>query len=240
VSEPRLYVNKIRIQDLLTGDNVELEEDERHYLFKVLRLKDNDSVSLLDGAGNVFKSRIHANKIVLGERLDAKEPELNITLFQFLPKGDKCSEIIRMCTELGVKKFVLLYGERNSYGDVSLNKIKRWQKIAQEAAELAGRGVVPAILGPYKLLKIPNELFTGDILVFWENSNQSFNELFKSGISKNLSVFIGAEGGISSNEIEFLQSKGANISSLGERILRVQTASVVACSILFYLSNDIR
>lgn len=240
MSEPRLYINKERIKDLLIGDNVELEDDERHYLFKVLRLKDDDSVVVLDGAGSVFRSRIQSEKIVLGERSDAKEPGLNITLFQFLPKGDKCSEIIRMCTELGVKKFVLVYGERNSYGEVSPNKIKRWQKIAQEAAELAGRGVVPEILGPYKLLNLPNELFAGELLVFWENSNQPINELFKSGVSGDLSVFIGAEGGISLNEIEFLQSKGASVSALGERILRVQTASVAACSILFYLSNDIK
>ena len=240
MSETRLYINKERIKDLLAGDDVELQEDERHYLFKVLRLKDNDSVTILDGAGSAFRSRIQADKIILGERLDAKEPELSITLFQFLPKGDKCSEIIRMCTELGVKKFVLVYGERNSYGEVSSNKIKRWQKIAQEAAELAGRGVVPEILGPYKLFKIPDELFTGEMLVFWEDSNQSIKELFKSCISGNLSVFIGAEGGISLSEIEYLQSKGAYVSSLGERILRVQTASVAACSILFYLSNDIK
>ncbi len=240
MSEPRLYINKERIKGLLAGDIIELREDERHYLFDVLRLKDDDPVIVLDGAGSVFRSRIQADKIVLGEGSDAKEPGLNITLFQFLPKGDKFSEIVRMCTELGVKKFVLVYGERNSYGEVSLNKIKRWQKIAQEAAELAGRGAVPEILGPYKLFKIPDELFTGEMVVFWENSNQSIKELFKSGISKDLSIFIGAEGGISSSEIEYLQSKGAYVLSLGERILRVQTASVAACSILFYLSNDIR
>ncbi|AEE14931.1 Ribosomal RNA small subunit methyltransferase E [Thermodesulfobium narugense DSM 14796] len=240
MSEPRLYINKNRIANPVEGFSIELDKDEKHYLFKVLRLKDDDEVVVLDGAGNIFRSRVKGDCIILGEKSDAKEPKLNLTLFQFLPKGDKFSEIIRMCTELGVKKFVLIYGERNSYGEVSLNKIKRWQRIAKEAAELAGRGVVPEILGPYKLFKVPDELFKGQIVVFWENSNQSIKDLFKSAISEDLSLFIGAEGGISLNEIEFLKSKGAYVLSLGERILRVQTASVSACSIMFYLSNDIK
>ncbi|HEM55925.1 MAG TPA: RsmE family RNA methyltransferase, partial [Thermodesulfobium narugense] len=101
MSEPRLYIGKNRITDPLAGLSIELEKDERHYLFKVLRLKDDDEVMILDGVGNIFKSRVKGNHIILGERLDAKEPKLDLTLFQFLPKGDKLSDIVRMCTELG-------------------------------------------------------------------------------------------------------------------------------------------
>lgn len=240
MSEPRLYISKERLKDLVLGDSVKLEKEEKHYLFRVLRLNDGDEVNVLDGRGSIFKSKVKGFELILGTRIDAKEPKLNITLFQFLPKGDKFSEIVRMCTELGVKKFVLVYGERNSYGEISPNKIKRWQRISKEAAELAGRGLIPEILGPYKLLELPDQLFKGQIIVFWENSNQSIKEIFKDGIAEDISIFIGAEGGISINEIDFLKSKGAYVLSLGERILRVETASTVACSIFFYLSNDIK
>lgn len=229
--------------------NCLIKGDTFHYLKNVLRFKEGDIFKGFDGTGKEYEIKI---KKIKKERIEGEiinevvlfstEPKFSLCLFQCIPKGNKMDFIIREITQLGVKKIVPVISKRTVvkvYQERIENKIKRWEKIAGEAAKISGRSLIPEIDFPVNFEDAIKEKKDYGI-VFWEGETEfSIKDFIKDlkkekVIGSRFNVFIGPEGGFDEDEIKIAKDFGFNIVSLGRRILKVETASVVAVAILMY------
>ncbi|MCM8804186.1 MAG: 16S rRNA (uracil(1498)-N(3))-methyltransferase [Candidatus Omnitrophica bacterium] len=235
-------------------DRFYIKGETFHYLKNVLRMKEGDVFIGFDGSGKEYKINIENIKRteILAGILEEKEvynPELpfNIQLFQCIPKGEKFDFIIRETTQLGVKKIVPVISKRvivKISEDKIENKIKRWKKIAEESSKVSGRVFVPEISKPLRFEDCIKEKKDFGIL-FWEgeremNIKKIIKYLNREKIyNKKINVFIGPEGGFDEKEIELAKESGYFTTSLGKRILKVETASIISIAILIYELENI-
>lgn len=178
------------------------------------------------------------------EKIESEvESNIELTVFQGLPKADKMELIIQKGTELGVYDFIPVEFKRSIVklsGKDELKKIERWQKIAEMAAKQSGRDIIPKINHVQNLKNICQLISNYDIvLVAFENeeNNSLKKELLKIKQTKEkfkIAIVIGPEGGIEDSEVEILQEAGAKIVTLGKRILRTETAPLNMVSIIMY------
>ncbi len=231
-----MRLNRFFIQEQLQGKStITVRNRELHHQLKdVFRFQIGSSVLLLDNSGFEFEAMITSFemgnldfKIVSSEK--AKNiPKREIYLFASLIKKDNFEWVVEKGTEIGVTHFIPVLSERSE--KKALN-VERAKKIIQEASEQSGRGILPELHPVMKLEDVLSSTL-GEIVLF-DFSGISFKD-FKpqSDISK---LFIGPEGGWSEREIKMFQDKKAQIVSLGETVLRAETASLVAAT-LFLLS----
>lgn len=159
-------------------------------------------------------------------------------MFQGLPKADKMEYIIQKTTELGVKRIIPVKMERcvaKINDKDKINKIDRWRKIAEVAAKQSQRDTIPVIDEIIKLNDINIDKYDVFIIAYEKEKNISIKNLLqKNKQSKNIGILIGPEGGINEKEIKLLQEKGGKLVSLGERILRTETAPIALISMIIY------
>lgn len=172
---------------------------------------------------------------IIEENYQSTELPIKLYLFQGLPKGDKMELIIQKTVELGV--FEIIPTEMNRCivkleEKKKKSKTERWQTISESAAKQSKRNIVPGI---HNVLSWKNALETAKgldlLLVPYESHNGMLStKKALQSLSKGMSVgiFIGPEGGFDENEINDLAEIGANIISLGRRILRTETAAITA------------
>ena len=236
---PRFFVPQISSDRILISG-----EDARH-MAKSLRLKIGDNITLCDGKGWDYQGTIEALGEEVTVRITAKEesqsePLANVTLFQALPKGDKMEFIIQKSVELGIHEIVPILTSRCiSRPDPKsmIKKVERYNKIASEAAKQSGRGIVPKVSQLVTLEQAVERLPKKNI-VFYENGGSRLQELV-DGQTLDLGVFVGSEGGFSMEEIEFLGRYQVLPATLGQRILRCETAPICGLSVIFSLTGDI-
>lgn len=239
---PRFFTQEVdQHQAILRGD------DARH-VTKVLRLRPGEHLLVCDGQGRdydcVFESA-SASEVLLrveSSQPSQTEPSLFVTLYQALPKGDKLDWIIQKAVELGVGAVVPVLTQRcvSRPDPKSMEKKQeRLQRIALEAAKQCGRGRIPQV---QPLLSYEEALaaMAADekALLFYENSTTSFRRELEQGGS-SLSILVGAEGGLSPQEVEAAQQLGIPSVSLGKRILRCETAPLAALAVLMYESGNL-
>lgn len=212
---------------------------------KSLRLAIGDKITLCDGKGWDYQGIIES----LGEQVviqiiskeeTKSEPVASITLFQALPKGDKMEYIIQKSVELGVHEIVPVLTSRciSRPDPKSMKKkVERYNKIALEAAKQSGRGMIPKVSQLLTLEQAVERLSKKNI-VFYENGGKRLQELV-DGQTLDLGVFVGSEGGFSMEEIEFLGRYQVLPATLGQRILRCETAPICGLSVIFSLTGDI-
>ena len=159
-------------------------------------------------------------------------------LYQGLPKIDKMEYIIQKSVELGVNEIIPV---NMKYCIAKINnedkKITRWNKISEVAAKQSKRNIIPKVSKPINVNELYNKIKAYDLaIVAYENEDRkTIKEIFESKKNvKNIAVVIGPEGGISKEEIEKLQHAGAEIVSLGNRILRTETAPIAVLSMIIY------
>ena len=170
------------------------------------------------------------------------ESDIDITIFQGIPKAEKMELIIQKCTELGVKHFIPVQMERcvvKLDDRTQKKKLERWQKIAETAAKQSGRDIVPTVENSINLAKLCNIIQKYDIvLLAYENEkeNKLKDELknIKNKKDLKIGIIIGPEGGIEKQEIEKMQLAGAKVITLGKRILRTETVGISITSIIMY------
>ncbi|MGN0605505.1 MAG: RsmE family RNA methyltransferase [Oscillospiraceae bacterium] len=179
--------------------------------------------------------------IISAERCQA-EPDVNITLYQALPKSDKLEFIIQKSVELGVSSIVPVLTRRcvsrPSEKDFS-RKLIRLEKIAHEASKQSGRGIIPNISHMMTFKDAVNIMRNDDCaVILYENGGVHFSE---TGIekAKNISIMVGSEGGFDEEEAEYAKSMGIIPVWLGKRILRCETAPITALSIAMFLTKNI-
>lgn len=240
----RFFVAPEAVQD----DMVLFDAELAHHMGKVLRLSAGEQVTVSTGDGvayvvvlEQFSKDAVTGRIV--KRLEnQQETDVQIVLYQGMPKGDKLELIIQKCTELGVSAVIPVETSRSIVhldGGKAAKKIERWQKIAQEASQQSKRVQVPAV-GPYLswkqcLQQLKEE--DGLTIIFWEDEQtQSLKALLRSQPQKPaaINLIVGPEGGLSGDEVNQLRDIGAVSASLGKRILRTETAGMAGVAIVLY------
>lgn len=237
---PRFFAPNDGERAVITG------EDAKH-ISAVLRMKKGDLAVICDNGGNDFLCRITVSEKdfteleVLEHRKNEAEADVNITLFQCLPKGDKMDFIVQKATELGAIRIVPTLSKRCvSRPDLksTAKKIQRWQKIAEEAAKQSGRGKIPQISPLTDFATAAKEYGKKGLgILFYECGGESLNKLIYADI-KEIGIFVGSEGGFEPEEAELATSCGICAATLGKRILRCETAPVAALALLMNLTGN--
>lgn len=220
-------------------------EDGRH-IAKSLRMKQGENLTLCSPSGTVHNCVVEkvegdfvGVRILSSEQSEA-EPSVKVTLYQALPKGDKMEFIIQKAVEIGVTEIVPVLSSRcvSRPDQKSLSKkLLRWQKIAKQAAMQSGRGIVPKVKDAVPFEK-GVENAKGEKVIFYELGGESVRDIL-SDKQKEISIFIGSEGGFSGEEVDLVLKNGGRKATLGKRILRAETAPLVALTVIMYETNNL-
>lgn len=220
-----------------------------HHISNVLRLKRGSTVNVFDEQGKGYRARLERVgkeqvECMPVEEIAGSEPPLRLTLVQGLPKSDKMEMIIQKCTEIGVTHIIPLCSERSVLKllpDRVRQRIARWRRIALEAAKQCGRGKVPQVEEPVDLAGVLSKLPPDALgLMFWENEHEVFlKRIINEAKTDNVFLFIGPEGGFSSREVALARKHNVTTVSLGSRILRTETAGLVAAAMILYRLGDL-
>lgn len=196
------------------------------------------------GEAEIIAMTIDTVTLKLLGYVDPQEPPVDVWLVQALPKADKMDQIIAKAVELGVKGIIPLQAEHCvvRYDDAKqADKLRRWQKIAQEAAQQSGRGIIPQV-GPFLTLEklFARQLPDSRVVFLYEGTGcQSLRQVISQSGCKAWLVLVGPEGGWSKAEAEFCRQSGAFLTGLGPRILRTETAGIAALAAIMYESGDL-
>ena len=234
---PRFFIEA----DLAVDTHAPLTETVFHHWVKVLRAQVGDTATLFNGQGGEYEVSLadiqkkSATVQVHQFNPDNRTPKFKSLLGQVMSKGDRMDYVIQKAVELGVDQIQLLTSERCEMRlkyDRDQKKIDHWQGIAIAACEQCGLNIVPQILAPISLEKWLDTALPTTKLVLAPNKDQ-VNVLEHASL--DLALLIGPEGGLSEAEIATANSKGFVNWCIGERVLRTETAPVVALSILNYV-----
>ena len=240
----RLFVE----ESLALESEIELNEENSHYISQVLRMRAGEEVTVVDGNGLELLcevSQISKKQVILKineKRENATEPPYEITLFQCVSKGERMDLTVQKCTELGVSRIVPVLSERcivKMNAKDSKGKIDRWQKISLEAARQCGRGIVPKVEDPLSLEKAYEDIENYDLTLFpWEDeTGKGLKSALQSFRGKKIAIFVGPEGGFSKEEADNAVKCGAVRVTLGPRILRTETAGAAVLAMILYESE---
>ncbi|MGF1539918.1 MAG: 16S rRNA (uracil(1498)-N(3))-methyltransferase [Pleurocapsa sp.] len=215
---------------------IDLNPEQQHYLFRVLRLGKGDRFIALDGLGMSWIAEIEGLSAKICQEIDiSTELPARVTLISALPKGSSYEEIIRCCTELGVSNFVPVISDRTILKPSS-NKVQRWRKIATEAAEQSERQIVPVVSEPIAFdCAIAGMTPISDKYICLARGN--FPSLgncltIRQSQEREIIIATGCEGGWTEREINRAIALNYRPVSLGNRILRAVTAPIVALSLI--------
>ena len=238
---PRFFTNEI------DENNITLTGSDAVHVGRSLRMKPGEPLTVCCGGidYNCEISEITSDTVYLSLKekvVCAAEPNIEVTLFQAVPKMDKLEYIIQKSVELGVSRIVPMLMRRCvSRPDERdfAKKLARLNKIAAEAAKQSGRGIIPQvtpIVSYKKALEMMKEL-DRNVLLYEEEGGVSFGEVDLTG-AKTVGLVIGSEGGFDREEAEACTAVGAAQVWLGKRILRCETAPITALSISMFLTNN--
>jgi 16S rRNA (uracil1498-N3)-methyltransferase len=234
-------MNRFYIEaELNVGRILELTESVFHHWVRVLRAKEQEQAIFFNGQGGEYLVTLTAinkkNAFVSVNHFEASDrtPPFKVILGQVMSKGDRMDYAIQKATELGVGTIQLLTSDRCEMRlkyERDQKKLEHWQSVAIAACEQCGMNRIPKIIPPihvndWVVSELPNSRF-----VLAPNKDQK-NVLLDS--SDNIALLIGPEGGLSEAEIDFANQNHFQNWCIGDRILRTETAPVVALSILNY------
>ena len=231
---------------LATGQSVELDDQAAHHVTKVLRMGPGQPLVLFNGDGNDYAAVLTETtkkvaRVDIGESsaLTSESP-LPIRLAQVISKGDRMDYAVQKSVELGVTEILPLVSERCDVrlkGDREEKRVRHWQQVAVSAAEQCGRARIPEVHPVVSLddwLKTPSD---ADLrLVLHHRSEASLNQHDKP---TRVDLLIGPEGGLSEDEIAAAEAAGFRPATFGPRVLRTETAPVVALTLCQWLWGDI-
>jgi 16S rRNA (uracil1498-N3)-methyltransferase len=247
VSLRRFFVRPESVE----GGRLTFDADEARHIARVLRLTPGDVIAAVDGQGQEFTVRLDrvsgraAAGTVVSRRHRDTESLLAITLAQGIPKGDRMEAIIRATTELGVARIVPLLTERTV---VRLQpgqwraREARWQRVVREAAKQCGRALVPVVEPPRSLPEVLGEgVVPGLTICLSELAADDLSAVLERTGRSHLRVtlVVGPEGGLTSEEVELATGAGASAAGLGPRVLRTETAGIAAVAILQHRLGDL-
>ncbi|MBN1882760.1 MAG: 16S rRNA (uracil(1498)-N(3))-methyltransferase [Deltaproteobacteria bacterium] len=228
-------------RELEPGDTVDLNDEESHHLLVVLRAGTGDRVLLADGAGRewtaVVEKRGSSRAHLTVEEL-SRESEMcpfELYLYPGLLKGKKLERVVRDAVELGVSAVVPCVTARSISRDMSDVKKTRLEAIAREESKLTRRNRAMAVLDVVDFTGAVRDA-PGMKLFVWEEANDFLGDRLEEvgGPREKVSVFTGPEGGFSPEEAVLAGEAGCLAVSLGDRILRAETAPGVTVTMIQY------
>lgn len=237
--------------NILDGMAIMKGRDAEHV--HVLRLKPGDDVILCDTQGSDYKCRIvkASREEVEAEVVEVvpckSEPDVKVSVLCGLPKGsDKTDYIIQKCVEAGAYEILFFASDRcvaRIDDDAARDKkLERWNRISEEAAKQSGRGIIPAVKWVGDFTGALNEANQKDLAVFCYETGEreSLNTVLEGSKDvKTMAIITGPEGGFAPFEADLARVLKFRICSLGERILRCETAPVVALSAAMYATGNL-
>jgi 16S rRNA (uracil1498-N3)-methyltransferase len=237
VSERRVFVPP----DRLRASPITVSGEEHHHLARVLRARPGDAITLFDGAGGELRARVvrvgrreteleaetgEGARVVAGAMPD--EPP--IVLLTAVPRGERMDFLVQKCCEVGVSHIVPVMTAR-SVARPEAGRRARWEKIAREAARQCGRADVPAVAAPAPLAEaLAAPTLPPQRLVL---APEADGRPLRAALSQRAAtaLLIGPEGGLAPDEVESARAAGFVPARLGPRILRVETAAIVAVAL---------
>jgi len=224
-------------------------QDARH-IAKVLRMCIKDKILFTNGKGIDFSStitKLSPKEIALtidNTYSSEVESPVKITVFQGMLKDKKMDTLIRHLTELGISAWTPFFCERSIPKPDEKrvdSRLKRWEKITIEALKQCNRSIIPEINKPATFTDIIEKTAPFDLkITFWENASLPINKLkLQQKNIETIGILIGPEGGFSKKEVDFAENAGFQVCGLGPRILRAETASLTACSLIQHYFGDI-
>ena len=239
---PQLYNEEMHIEGV----------DARH-ISKVLRMQPGAQLQIVsdDGVSAVAEiTAIDSERVTvrcLEKLAESHEPRVKLVLAQGLAKGEKMDFIIQKAVEMGAYSVIPVAMEHSVVrldGAKAAKKVERWQKIAESAAKQSKRDIIPEVQPVQSMAEMLAKCSCQTKIIAYECEDRlSLKAALKAaeaagGISELL-LIIGPEGGISEGELEQARQAGAVPVSLGRRILRAETAGLVAISAIFYETGDL-
>jgi len=232
-------------KDKIKNDYIYIESSDVNHIKNVLRKNVGDILNVVS-ENVIYKSEISEitqNQVVckILDKQEKKKSNVELTIFQGLPKSDKMELIIQKCSELGVSKIIPINMKRcvvKLDDKDKLKKIDRWRKIAEVAAKQSLRNDILKVEKILSFSLLLEEIKNYDlvILAYEKEKSVTLKSVLKDiddSISK-IAVIIGPEGGIDEEEAEILINNNAKSITLGERILRTETAPVAISAMMMY------
>ena len=216
---------------------------------RVLRLRPGEDVVICDGEGTDYKCRLvtadkeQAEAEVLEVVRCPAEPSVKVTVLCGLPKGDRSDYIIQKCVEAGAYEILFFQSSRCVAKPENLEKkLERWQRIAEEAAKQSGRGIIPQVAWAGELAEALDVAVKKDLGLFMYETGE--REALNAVLDANreiqtAAIITGPEGGFAEFEAQLAKICGLHICSMGERILRCETAPVVALTAAMYATGNL-
>lgn len=233
--------------NILGGMAIMKGRDAEHV--HVLRMRPGEDMIICDGQGTDYKCRlVKADK----EQVEAEvievvrcpaEPSVKVTVLCGLPKGDKTDYIIQKCVEAGAYEILFFSSSRciAKLGNEE-KKLERWQRIAEEAAKQSGRGIIPQVGWTGELADAFDVAVKKDVGLFMYETGEreAMGDVLEANKSVSTAAIVtGPEGGFAPFEAELAKIVGLHLCSMGERILRCETAPVVALTAAMYATGNL-
>lgn len=238
----------------MAGTNIEGEraiirgQDAEH--IRVLRMRPGEDVIICDGRGTDYRCRLvssgpeEAEAEVIEVVPCKAEPTVRTTVFAGLPKGERSDFLVQKCTEAGAAEIVFFSCTRCVAKAANIEKkVERWQRIAEEAAKQSGRGIIPQVRYTEDYVSVLNDALHTDLPLFMYETGE--RETIRNAIEHaaqpvaTAAIITGPEGGFAEFEADMARKLGMHICSMGERILRCETAPVVALTALMYGTGNL-
>lgn len=232
-------------------------EDVKH-ISKVLRYSIGDKLEICDGKNKEYICSIadiskNIIELQIEEKVDInRESNIQVVIYQGLPKSQKMEYILQKLTESGVYEIVLVDTKRSivNLDDKKMDKkFERWERIVYEAAKQCKRGIVPKIRGILTFDQAIEDMKNNDFNIspYEEEKSMGIKKILKSDECRQsmnkekakIGIFIGPEGGFECQENEKIKKSGAKSVAMGPRIFRTETACVIATAITLYELGDI-
>ena len=230
------------------GDIVALKESDSKHFAKVLRGKVGEEIQIV-AEEDVFLAEVTSVENTVTAEIkeltaEYSEAPIDIYLLQGMAKGERMDLVIQKAVELGVKAIIPVACERcvvQLKGSKAVDKQKRWQKIAESAAKQCGRQRVTEIMPVSHLADAIKMLPENTkVIMPWEEAeDNTLKKVLTTNEPQNVAVIIGPEGGLTESEVALAKLAGAEVVTLGKRILRTETAAIVAVTIVMYQWGDL-
>lgn len=233
---PQFFIQK----EMSPGREIKIQGSDARHITKSLRLKEGDWLMLSDGCGKTFRAKIISAtnstvNAVIEHEVKRKTPASVVVLALALAKRDRFEWAIQKIVELVCRHIIPFCSERSEKLNDTARKLARWQKIAIEAAKQSGLPFMPDVEAPIGFADLCarfNKL--GTCYLLYEGEKELGLGSAMSKLSDQNLIIIGPEGGFADKEISLAKNCGAITASLGQQILRVETAAIAAMAICQY------
>jgi 16S rRNA (uracil1498-N3)-methyltransferase len=231
--------------DSIQANQVLFPLETAHQIYSVLRLHPGQAVVVLDNLGHAYTVQLTqvSDKTTSGNIIDVQpilgEPACHLNLYLCLTQREKFEWMLQKCTETGASSFIPVISSRSLVQNLAEvnKKATRWEKIIQEAAEQCGRSLIPELKPVLNLAQVVQQGHSTRIILWEEEHFTSLHQALSAlspEVEQEISLLIGPEGGFSPEEVRAALQSGWKPVSLGPRILRMETAAVVATALVLY------